>query len=294
MPPKPKASLKSSRSSRKGSSRKDRIDSVRTPVVAGLFYPSERESLRDLVDHLLGNPKKREKPVGALVPHGPYRLSGQVMGETFSRLKGFSKVIILGPNHSGSGKPVSFAGRGQWETPLGRFPVDGPMATSLRARVPELEEDLSVHQSEHAAEIQLPFLQRLKTPRRFLPLAFNEAVDLETVRGIGRGLAEAVSGDKEDLLLLVSANLSRYEGKEAADRSDPRAMEAIFRLDEERLLSGVRAGEVSMCGAAATAAFLVAARELGASGGRLIKYQTCALQAEGETTVNGYAGILFD
>ena len=289
-----KPSRRGEGSVRAGRQRGPARESVRAPVVAGIFYPERKEPLEQLIDQLSSGSTKKRKVIAVVVPHGAYHTSGEAAGAVYAQLASWPSVsVVVGPNHSGAGEVLSIAVRGDWETPLGRIPVDPVLARAILKAAPDLKKDAKAHQDEHAVEVQLPFLQRLGHIRGFVPVALGP-VDLETVQRIGRGLAEGIRKAKQPVLLVASTQLSRYEALEAVKRKDQLAIEPILALDEDRLLQVVAEQGVSMCGATATAVVLVAAKGLGASQGSLVKYETSGKKTGNLRSVVGYAGILLE
>ena len=105
---------------------------VRPPAVAGQFYPGTEAGLRQqLTDNFRdsrGNgsiPRLANRPPavnGLVVPHAGYVFSGPIASHAYSTLAthGFADTfIILGPNHTGRGRPFSIMTEGRWKTPLG-------------------------------------------------------------------------------------------------------------------------------------------------------------------------------
>ena len=72
----------------------------------------------------------------------------------------------------------------------------------------------------------------------------------------------------------------------------PQPIDAILRLDEKALAKAVAELDISMCGYAPTAIMLAAAKELGATKARLVKYQTSGDVSGDYVSVVGYAGII--
>ena len=89
---------------------------LRSPVVAGQFYPGDQSSLsRTLASLIPDVPVTEKKEALAVVsPHAGYVYSGGVAGETFAMVKVPETVLILGPNHTGSGLPVAIMDQGAW------------------------------------------------------------------------------------------------------------------------------------------------------------------------------------
>ena len=73
------------------------------------------------------------------------------------------------------GRALAIMSEGEWETPLGNVPIDGELAASLKERFPLLHEDSSAHRGEHAAEVELPFLQLRQPDLNFVPIALGTA-----------------------------------------------------------------------------------------------------------------------
>jgi hypothetical protein len=90
--------------------------------------------------------------------------SGHVAGAVFARLEIPEHCIILCPNHTGRGSPLAIMSATRWQTPLGEVAPDPELATQLLRLFPALEEDSAAHRSEHAIEVQLPFLQARLVP----------------------------------------------------------------------------------------------------------------------------------
>jgi len=253
----------------------------RSPVLAGIFYPEQKETLKDLLKQMVLPVRKKQKAIAAIVPHGSIFSSGAVAGAVYGRLQPSSSVLILGPNHSGIGERASIAADGEWATPLGRVPVDRELARAVLKAVPELKKDPKAHQHEHSAEMQIPFLQMLWDLRGFVPVALS-GTDLETVRRVGAGLAAALKKSGRGAFLIASSNLACTEPRERAEQLDRQMLEPILALDEEGVMEQAARSGGSICGAPAVAAALVTAKGLGASRGALVKYEV------------GYAGILVE
>lgn len=272
--------------------RRPSADEPRQPVVSGIFYPDERAPLQAQVDRLSGSGSKREPAAAALVPHGSYASCGAVIGAVCGGIAWPETVVLIGPNHTGEGQPYGMAARGRWRTPLGEVPVDEELARAILRRSKELKKDLRCHEREHSLEVQIPFLQRVGKLRRMVPISIGPA-DPGPARRIGEAVAEEILRREGKVHLLGTSNLTGYEPLEAAQAKDPLALERILALDGAGLAELVSEQAISMCGAGAVAALLAAARRLGASKGRLIRYQTSAEAGADPVSVAGYAGIVF-
>src|SRR6266481_9455664 len=116
---------------------------VRRPAVAGRFYPAEpdklAQSIRDYLEPTQ-QPAKGAKAAGLIVPHAGYMYSGHVAGAVYSRIDLPQRNIVLCPNHTGLGTPLSIMKTGAWRTPLGDMQIDEEMCAALMHEDPDLEE----------------------------------------------------------------------------------------------------------------------------------------------------------
>ncbi len=104
---------------------------VRNPAVAGRFYPGSKEELEALVASLLDKNAARQEAIGAVVPHAGYVFSGKVAATTISRIEIKDTAIIIGPNHTGMGKPFAIMTEGNWKTPLGETAINSELARRI-------------------------------------------------------------------------------------------------------------------------------------------------------------------
>src|SRR5437660_10852830 len=143
---------------------------VRHPAVAGRFYPGDPDILLSEVQTYEAVVAQPIPSLGCVAPHAGYMYSGHVAGAVFARVQIPRRVILMCPNHTGRGQPLSIMTEGGWETPLGDVPIDSSLAKTLREQFPLLSEDPAAHRSEHAAEVQLPFLQARQPHPSFAPI----------------------------------------------------------------------------------------------------------------------------
>jgi AmmeMemoRadiSam system protein B/AmmeMemoRadiSam system protein A len=264
---------------------------VRQPVVAGQFYPASPSQLREMIGSLVDEKAAKEEVIGVVSPHAGYVYSGPVAGAVVSRIKFKDTFIILGPNHTGRGKPFSIMTRGSWQTPLGKVVIDEELAEKMLGISSYLQEDAAAHQFEHSIEVQVPFLQYFKPDVRIVPICLGAGTG-EHYKEIGRAIARAVKELKREVVLMASTDMTHYEPQASAEKKDREAIEAILALDEDRLLKTVVELDISMCGYAPTVAVIAAAKELGAKSAELVKYQTSGDTSGDYSAVVGYAGIM--
>jgi hypothetical protein len=263
---------------------------VRHPAVAGRFYPKEqRKLLADIRSYL--QPAAAPIPaLGCIVPHAGYMYSGHVAGAVYAHLEIPERCIVLCPNHTGVGTPLSIMTAGAWEIPLGDVPIDQELATALVEQFPLLSEDSSAHLAEHAIEVQLPFLRTKQKNLRFVPVAIGTR-EFDALEALGQAIAEVVGRQQERVLVLASSDMNHYESDPVTRAKDQKAIERILALDPRGLHEVVTQQEISMCGFGPAVAMLTAAKRLGATRAELIKYATSGDISGDRQMVVGYAGI---
>ena len=268
---------------------------VRSPAVAGRFYPHKREALLREVDRYLEPTSPGEKTIdtaiGCVVPHAGYLYSGHVAGAVYRLLPRRSRYVILGPNHWGRGAPLAVMSAGNWLTPLGQVPLDTELANNIRDKCGLLVEDAQAHSGEHSLEVQLPFLQRQSGTFTFVPVAIG-MVDYASLELLGRAVADAIRRSTEPVLIVASSDMNHYEPDAVTREKDDKAIAKILKLDPVGLLEVIRDENISMCGYAPTVVMLTAAKELGAREARLVRHATSADTSGDFDSVVGYAGII--
>jgi len=264
----------------------------RNPAVSGQFYPGTPSGLSRALLGLTREVEAPEPAIGVVSPHAGYVYSGAVAGEVFSSVRVPGKVVIFCPNHTGIGEDAAIMSRGAWRMPWGDVPVDEELAARLEIACPLLREDASAHSREHAIEVQLPFLHRFRPDVRIVPVALGH-LSLEECRDLGESVADAIAGGPERPLLVASSDMSHYVPDAVARKKDKLAIDRMLALDPEGLYATVRAERISMCGVIPATVVLFAARRLGATSARLIRYSTSGDVSRDFEQVVGYAGLAF-
>ncbi|OLE58138.1 MAG: AmmeMemoRadiSam system protein B [Chloroflexi bacterium 13_1_20CM_2_59_7] len=265
--------------------------SVRHPAVAGRFYPRDPDTLMADVQSYISAPEETIPALGCIVPHAGYIYSGHVAGAVYARLHIPKRCILLCPNHTGMGRPLSIMSDGAWETPLGSVPIDSALASTLKQRFRLLTEDAAAHRAEHAAEVQLPFLQARRPDCTFVPIALGTG-QFDVLETLGEAMAEVVGTQDERVLIISSSDMNHYESDQVTRVKDHKAIERILALDPRGLFDVVMNEDISMCGFGPTVAMLTAAKRLGATSAELIKYATSGDVSGDREMVVGYAGVL--
>jgi AmmeMemoRadiSam system protein B len=265
--------------------------------VAGTWYPGTRSALEREVDALLEAASLADLPVGAPIglisPHAGMMFSGGIAAHAYKAVAGAAVDVIalVGPSHFVGFDGVAIYERGAFETPLGHARVDETAAAALMAASPIIRPHRSAHAREHSLEMQLPFLQRVLPGVPMVPLAIGFQTR-ETIVALGDALAAALAGRRA--LLVASTDLSHYFDGQTATTLDARVVDCVDRFDADALLGeferypeGER-GRYVACGGGAAIAVMRAARALGASAGRALKYAHSGDISGDHASVVGY------
>lgn len=266
---------------------------VRNPARAGQFYAGSKQALLREVEALIDTKSKKEDVIGVVSPHAGYMYSGAVAGSVLSAVKPKRTYVIMGPNHTGLGEQFGLDANTSWKTPLGDVEVDRALADEIKKNSPLVISDSLCHAGEHSVEVQVPFLQVLQKSFTFVPIVVSYAT-LDEYRRVGKAIARSIKdlSMEKDVTIIASSDMTHYESQESAKRKDTMAIDAVLKLDEKKLVEVVAEHDISMCGYAPTAIMLVAAKELGATRARLVKYQTSGDVSGDYSAVVGYAGII--
>jgi len=277
---------------------------LRHPAVAGFFYSSDsnelRESIRESFLNRVGPGKEPptnefiEKKVALVSPHAGYMYSGPVAAHGYyacSSFKNIELVVIAGPNHQGIGSGVATVKEGIWETPLGKVEVDSDSAKHLVEFSSIVDFDESAHKHEHSIEVQIPFLQYIYGNNfRILPVSMM-LQDFTTSVEVGKAIANCVKA--KNSLLIASSDFTHYEEHEVASKKDSEVIKAILQIDISKLYDTIEDLHISMCGYGPVAAIITAAKELNITKGKLLKYSTSGDITGDFSSVVGYASIIF-
>lgn len=278
---------------------------VREAEFAGRFYPARpkelKKTIKEVFQHKLGPGKaptgvagKNHTILGVMTPHAGYPYSGPIAAHAYHTLfkDGIPETfLLLGPNHSGMGHPISVYPEGKWRTPLGEVKIDEELA-SLLIESDTLQEGKKAHSGEHSLEVQLPFLQFTFPQRDFkiVPITCMKQ-DKTVIKKVAGKVIETITNSGKDVTIIASTDLSHYVPYEKAKKDDREALRAIEELKIEQLYNMVQEG-YSMCGYGPVAVLMHCAKHFSALGGTL-KYATSGDVIGDKAQVVGYASLAF-
>jgi AmmeMemoRadiSam system protein B len=263
----------------------------RKAFVAGQFYPGSAGRLRESIAGFAVPGAERRPAIAVVSPHAGYIYSGPVAGEVFSTTAMPPVFVVLGPAHREIGPLFAVQAKGSWETPLGETPIDEALTARILAACPLAEEDERAHAFEHSLEVQLPFIQYFRPDAGLVPVCVSAEAGFAELETLGRALAAAIKEDGRGTLIVASTDMSHYVDRKTAEAKDMMAVRKVLDLDPRGLFDTVVRERISMCGFQPTAAALVAAIALGATGAELVRYRTSGEATGDYDQVVGYAGL---
>jgi len=263
---------------------------IRQPAVAGSFYPADQHELTDQLQSLMPAEHPVVEAKGLIVPHAGYIYSGAVAGELIAGTRVPKTVVLLGPNHHGSGPPVSVSSVDGWSTPLGDVSLEADLRTQLCRQIDLLQLDDRAHLYEHSLEVMLPFLQRMQPQLRIVPISLR-SLSLDDCLSLGDSLAAVLAEWPAEVLLLASSDMNHFLDAETTRKLDNLAIEAMTSYDPAGLYQTVMENRISMCGVLPAVIVLQAAKGLGATSCRLVRYAHSGQVNHDNSRVVGYAGL---
>jgi len=248
--------------------------SIREPAVAGMFYPGDRLTLDREVDALFKRVKVKKikgEVCGLISPHAGYIYSGYTAANGYRLLEGMSvqTVVIIAPSHREYFRGISVFSGSAYSTPLGVLEVDDELRSELVRDGGVIQASLSGHREEHAIEVQLPFLQKVLSNFKILPIVMGDQ-RREFCIALGKRLGKILKG--KSALLVASSDLSHYYPYDIACKLDQVVINDLEEFGEERLLEDLDTQRAEACGGGPIVAMLIAAKELGADKVEVLHY----------------------
>ena len=214
---------------------KNQSSDVRPALFANQFYPGDSKILKQNILRYLE--KAETVPVDgklkALIsPHAGYIYSGYTAAYSYKLLKNLDKdtewkILLLGPSHQVSYSGAAVSEQTGWQTPLGMVKVK-----DIREEIGEKDDIVDIPEAnmhEHSLEVQVLFLQSVLKKFVLYPLV------LGSIRPdfLADDLLDFCRED--DVIVLVSSDLSHYLRYEEAKKIDLATSEAICGLDIEKM-----------------------------------------------------------
>jgi hypothetical protein len=271
---------------------------IREPAVSGAFYPNNPDVLRKDIGEYLGKVPASDLSGdirGLVAPHAGYMYSGQTAAYGYKALSGrqYDTVVILAPSHRSLFAGAAVQADGGYKTPLGLVEIDEALAGDLARNENMVHVDPKMHRSEHAIEVQIPFLQCVLRDFRIVPLIMGAGQDPQSSLELGAFIYDAIKNREERCLILGSSDLSHYYPYGYAVQLDRSGIELLERFDLDGIARGLTAGTYEACGAGAILATMQVCEKLGASRCRVLHYENSGDVTGDRNGVVGYVSCVF-
>ena len=236
------------------------MKSIRPAAVAGMFYPSGVDELKNIINSFLHVAEVEEQPgdiLGVVSPHAGYVYSGLSAAYAYNLLKNsdFETAVIVSPSHREYFRGLSIYDGDAYETPLGKVEIDKELRTHLVENYPNFFESIQGHRAEHAVEVQIPFLQMIKKEFRILPVVMGDQQKL-----FNDNLADGLAGiDNEKTVIIISSDLSHFHTKTIAHQLDSIVAGRIANMQSDELQTDLDLNNCEACGGGGIVALLKAA-----------------------------------
>lgn len=234
-----------------------------------MFYPAGKDELRRSVGELLLAAGKDVSPAAygkvsiIISPHAGYLYSGFTAAHGYSLLgkNQFKTVIVISPSHREYFDGISVFSGKAYSTPLGVLRIDCAMREKFLHHAGKFVIASRLgHGTEHAIEVQLPFLQATIGEFELLPIVMGDQKS-EYCKALGCALGE-ISGDG-DVLIVASSDLSHYYNYDTANALDQVCISDVKMIDPDKLVDDIDNRHCEACGGGPITTCLYAAREMG-------------------------------
>lgn len=200
----------------------------RSPAVAGIFYPQEREALNSELNKHWGGTMPRHflQPQILVVPHAGYQYSAATAAKAYQVLQAYERnirnVILVGPSHYVPLKGAAVSKAEYWGTPLGKVALNHRIIDALVADSGFIYSD-KAHKKEHSLEVQVPFLQKVLKNFQIVPVVYGDISPEVLTKALEPYLKQP------DTLIVFSADLSHYYDNATAKIIDSQTKEMVER-----------------------------------------------------------------
>jgi hypothetical protein len=254
---------------------------IRTPAVAGMFYPEYPVTLRKDVIKYINGAKDFNLPnlKGIICPHAGYQYSGPIAGYAYRQLKNLkkkpSKIFLIGPTHYAYIQS-SVGNFGSFASPLGSSIVNRRFLEAIEEDgIPSVPE---AHRKEHSLEVQLPFLQVVSPESEIIPILCGLVSPDYLVEKLDKYFK------MPDCFFIISSDLSHHLPYEEAELRDKNSLKIIEFMNIEK------EDEIDACGEVGIKAVMRLSKNNGYKI-KLLDYRNSGDTAGDKSDVVGYGAL---
>ncbi len=260
---------------------------IREPVVAGTFYPDDRNVLYGKVYGFMRDAAcdSLSGLIGLVSPHAGYIYSGAVAGTAYaSAPETVDTVVIVAPSHRYPLRGYSVFDGAGFRTPLGIVSIDRELTSALLEAGCMFQP--AAHMSEHSAEVQVPFIQ-VRWPDADIAVILQGDSSEAASKRLAELLSSALSA-RDRTLVVASSDLSHYHPLRLASAMDERLISAFCSGDPEKIEALIEDGEAEACGSGPMMTMMHYCLLGGCTDFGRISYDTSATASGDRSAVVGY------
>jgi len=255
---------------------------MRSPAVAGQFYPGTEQGLRTEIAKYFEQANKeagigkneKSRIIAAIMPHAGYFFSGKCAATGYSLIKSQAAktktYIVIGINHHSNETSIS---KEDWKTPLGIAETNKELVERI-TKTTGIPINENAHRAEHSIEVQIPFIQYItENKAKIVPIMIGQE-SVADIKRMGRKIGELLSAGKERVMIIASSDFTHYgagygyapfannsDARKKIEELDKGAVEYIKKLETEKFLKYVHTTGATICGKNAIALLLEILRQ---------------------------------
>ena len=221
--------------------------SIRKTVVAGSFYPNDKNELLSLINSFSKSEiksivKSEFRHINAIItPHAGFTYSGRLSNLSYflASKQNPKRVIVIGPSHNALFEGSHICLDELYETPLGNIEVDLEFSKTLKSKYTFINSNEECA-FEHSTETQAPFIKHYFSNAKIVEIIYAKQ-DFNILSDV---IDELIKD--ENNLLVISTDLSHFHSLEKAKELDTYCINAITKKDISLLEIGEACGKIGI------------------------------------------------
>lgn len=188
------------------------------------------------------------KVFGAVLPHAGHLYSGYQTIPFFQLIRRHrffpETFVIVHPNHSGHGLPLSIDDSIVWANSIGEVPVDTEFSAAM-----ELPIDERAHTREHSAEVIIPFIQYFLSDHPFsiVPVSMTDQSH-KSAATVAERIIRGVAKTGRKIMVIASCDFSHFLPPAEGWERDQLILDEILSRNAPGIEHSVRENSISVCG----------------------------------------------
>lgn len=275
---------------------------VRKSMFGGTFYPSKKEDIEKFISENINSARidkdRIRNAYSYVAPHAGYIYSGKTASHAYKAIaekadiKKIETLIIIGPNHTGIGTPISISNE-DWETPLGIVKNDTLFSKAIKEESRIAEMDETAHEFEHSIEVQLPFLQYIGMGKKKFVFICMGDQDINSCTDLSTAISKASKKLDKKSVVIASSDFNHFESAKIGKEKDMKLLKELETLEYERFNALVGRINNTTCGYGPITVSTMFAKERGAKSSILLDYSNSGDITKDFSNVVDYVSLAF-